>query len=70
MRDLKGVTGLSDSGISARKRQMEARLLEHFGADSLDACLADSGRDPVWMADLIAGQEAEACQYRPMFSPL
>ncbi len=70
MRDLKGLTGLSDSGISARKRQMAARLLEHFGADSLDACLADAGRDPVWMADLIAEREAEACQYRPMFSPL
>lgn len=70
MRDLKGVTGLSDSGISARKRQMSARLLEHFGADSLDACLADAGRDPVWMADLIAEREADACQHRPMFSPL
>ncbi len=70
MRDLKGVTGLSDSGISARKRQMAGRLLEHFGADSLDACLADAGRDPVWMADLIAGREAEACQYRPMCSAL
>ncbi len=70
MRDLKGVTGLSDSGISARKRQMADRLLEYFGADSLDACLADAGREPVWMADLIAGREAEACQYRPMFSPL
>lgn len=67
MRDLKGVTGLSDSGISARKRQMAARLLEHFGADSLDACLADAGRDPVWMADLIAEREAEACQHRPTF---
>ena len=70
MRDLKGVTGLSDSGISDRKRQMDARLVEHFGADSLDACLADAGRDPVWMADLIAEREAEACMHRPMFSQL
>jgi|APTNR8051073442_1049403.scaffolds.fasta_scaffold39214_1 hypothetical protein len=70
MRDLKGVTGLSDSGISARKRQMADRLLEHFGADSFETCLADAGRDPIWMADLISVREAEACQYRPMFSPL
>lgn len=70
MRDLKGVTGLSDSGISARKRQMADRLLEYFDADSLNACLADAGRDPAWMADLIAEREAEACQYRPMFSLL
>lgn len=70
MRDLKGVTGLSDSGISARKRQMADRLLEHFGADCFETCLADAGRDPVWMADLIAEREVEACQHRPMFSPL
>lgn len=37
MRDLKGVTGLSDSGISARKRQMSDRLLEHFGADCFES---------------------------------
>ena len=62
MRDLKGVTGLSDSGISARKRKMSARLLEHFGADSPDACLADAGRDPSWMADVMAQREADACR--------
>jgi len=62
MRDLKGVTGLSDSGISARKRLMASRLLEHFGADSLDACLADVGRDPAWMADVMVQREAEACR--------
>lgn len=38
---------------------MAEQLLEHFGADSLDACLADAGRDPVWMADFIAQREAE-----------
>ncbi|MCB1085725.1 MAG: hypothetical protein KDM63_01660 [Verrucomicrobiae bacterium] len=70
MRDLKEVTGLSDSGISSRKRQMAARLLEHFGADSIKTCIADAGRDPSWMADLIAEREFEACQHRPMFSPL
>lgn len=62
MRDLKGVTGLSDSGISARKRLMASRLLESFGADSLDACLADVGRDPAWMADVMVQREAEACR--------
>jgi len=39
---------------------MAEQLLEHFGADSLDACLADAGRDPVWMADVIAQREREA----------
>lgn len=29
-----------------------------------------AGRDPVWMEDLIFEREAEACQCRPMFSPL
>lgn len=62
MRDLKGVTGLSDSGISARKRLMAEQLLEHFGADSLDACLADVGRDPAWMADVMVQREADACR--------
>ncbi len=69
MRDLKGVTGLSDSGISDRKRQMADRLLEHFGADRLAACLADAGRDPVWMADEIAQRDADADQYCSMRSP-
>ncbi len=69
MRDLKGVTGLSDSGISDRKRQMADRLLEHFGADSLAACLADAGWDPVWMADVIAQRDADADQYCSMRSP-
>lgn len=69
MRDRKGVKGLSDSGSSARKRQMADRLLEHSGADSLDACLADAGRDPVWMADVIAQRDADADQYCSMRSP-
>ena len=49
---------------------MAEQLLEHFGADSIDACLTDAGRDPVWMADVLAQREREACQHRPMFSPL
>jgi hypothetical protein len=61
MRDLKTATGLSDSGLSGRKRQMAARLLEHFGASSPGDCLADAGRDPVWMADLVVQRESDAC---------
>lgn len=38
---------------------MAEQLLEHFGADSIAACLADAGRDPVWTADVIAQREAE-----------
>lgn len=63
MRDLKTATGLSDSGLSGRKRQMAARLLEHFGASSPDDCLADAGRDPVWMADLVVQRDPEACRW-------
>jgi hypothetical protein len=61
IRDLKGVTGLSDSGLSGRKRQMVARLLEHFGTDQPEDCLADAGREPQWMADVMARRASEAC---------
>jgi len=29
--------------------QLAEQLAEHFGADSLDACLAEAGRDPIRM---------------------
>ena len=62
VRDLKAVSGLSDSGLSGRKRQMVARLLEHFGASNAEACLAEVSRDPSWMADVMAQRAWEACQ--------
>ena len=60
--DLKAATGLSDSGLSGRKRQMAARLLEHFGAADPDACLAEAGREPQWMADVMTQRAWQACQ--------
>jgi hypothetical protein len=40
---------------------MAARLLEHFGTDQPEDCLADAGREPQWMADVMARRASEAC---------
>lgn len=58
MRSLKAEAGLSDSGMSGRKRKLAAAVLEHFGAD----CLADAGVDPKWVADVAAHREKGACR--------
>lgn len=59
MRDLKDKAGLSDSGMSGRKRKLLARLLEVLGPD----CLGDAGRQPDWRAEVIAQREKEACRH-------
>lgn len=62
IRELKRLTSLSDSGLSGRKRLLAARLLEYFGAEGPDDCLAEAGRAPQWMADVQAHRSWEACQ--------
>jgi hypothetical protein len=58
MRGLKSEAGLSDSGMSARKRRLVTAIEEHLG----DGCIADAGRDPAWLPDITAQREKEACQ--------
>ena len=58
MRDLKAEAGLSDSGMSARKFRLIARMREALGPD----CLADAGRQPDWQADIIAQREKNVCR--------
>ena len=59
MRDLKAEAGLSDSGMSARKRKLIAEMLEVLGPD----CLAEAGREPKWQADIIAQREKDVCRH-------
>jgi hypothetical protein len=59
MRDLKGMAGLSDSGMSGRKRRLIAELMEVLGPD----CLADAGREPAWRSDVAAQREKDACRH-------
>jgi hypothetical protein len=59
MRGLKAKAGLSDSGMSSRKRQLIAKMREVLGPD----CLADAGRQPDWRADITAQYEKEACRH-------
>jgi hypothetical protein len=58
-RSLKNEAGLSDSGMSSRKRQLIAKMREVLGPD----CLADAGRQPDWRADITAQQEKDACRH-------
>ena len=58
MRDLKAEAGLSDSGMSARKCRLIARMREALGPD----CLAEAGRQPNWQADIIAQREKNVCR--------
>ena len=58
MRGLKSEAGLSDSGMSSRKRKLVAAIDEHLG----DGCLADAGRAPSWLPDIAVQREKEACQ--------
>jgi len=59
MRDLKKEAGLSDSGMSGRKRKLVAQMLEVLGPD----CLAEASREPIWRTELIAQREKEACRH-------
>lgn len=59
MRDLKAEAGLSDSGMSARKRKLIERMHEVLGPD----CLADAAREPKWHTEIIAQREKEACRH-------
>jgi hypothetical protein len=61
MRDLrlKDEAGLSDSGMSGRKRKLIAEMKEILGPD----CLADAGRDPEWRADVAVQREKDACRH-------
>jgi hypothetical protein len=61
MRDLrlKDDAGLSDSGMSGRKRKLIAEMKEVLGPD----CLADAGRDPAWQSEIIAQREKDACRH-------
>jgi len=72
MRELKGLTGLPscDPGIGARKHQNGCHVVNYFIADSLNACLSETGRDLVRIADPIGECEVETCMYRPMFGQL
>jgi len=58
-RELKAISGLSDSGLSGRKRKLIAELKEALGAD----CLADAGRKPAWRADVAAQRERDMCRH-------
>ena len=58
MRDLKAEAGLSDSGMSGRKRQLIAAMRETLGQD----CLSDACREPRWRADISVLREREACR--------
>ena len=59
MRDLKRMdeAGLSDSGMSGRKRKLVAEMKEVLGPD----CLADAGREPAWRSDVAVQREKDAC---------
>lgn len=59
MRDLKAEAGLSDSGMSNRKRKLVAEMREMLGPD----CLADAGREPAWRSDITAQREKDACRH-------
>jgi hypothetical protein len=59
MRHLKAEAGLSDSGMSGRKRRLIAEMKEVLGPD----CLADAGREPAWRADVEAQREKDACRH-------
>jgi hypothetical protein len=59
MRDLKAEAGLSDSGMSGRKRKLISEMKEVLGPD----CLADAGRDPAWQSEIIAQREKDACRH-------
>jgi hypothetical protein len=59
MRGLKEEAGLSDSGMSGRKRALAAGVLEHFGPD----CVADADREPAWKADVEVQREKDACRH-------
>ena len=61
MRDLKRMdeAGLSDSGMSSRKRRLIAEMKEVLGPD----CLADAGREPAWRSDVAAQREKDACRH-------
>jgi hypothetical protein len=58
MRGLKEEAGLSDSGMSGRKRRLIGEMKEALGPD----CLADAGREPAWRADVEAQREKDACR--------
>lgn len=60
MRDLKAESGLSDSGMSGRKRKLIAQMLEMLGPD----CLAEAAREPGWRSEIIAQREKEACRHK------
>jgi hypothetical protein len=66
MRDLrlKDEAGLSDSGMSGRKRKLIAEMKEMLGPD----CLADAGRDPAWQSEIIALREKDACRHESMYT--
>lgn len=59
MRDLKQEAGLSDSGMSGRKRKLIAELKAVLGPD----CLADAGREPAWRSDITVQREKDACRH-------
>ena len=60
MRDLKDEAGLSDSGMSSRKRRLIAEMKEVLGPD----CLADASREPAWRSDVAAQREKDACRHQ------
>jgi hypothetical protein len=59
VRELKAASGLSDSGLSGRKRKLIAELKEALGAD----CLADAGRESAWRADVAVQRERDMCRH-------
>ena len=59
MRDLKDEAGMSDSGMSGRKRKLVAEMKEVLGPD----CLADAGREPAWRSEITAQREKDACRH-------
>ena len=59
MRGLKETAGLSDSGMSDRKRKLVAMMKEVLGPD----CLADAGREPTWRSDVAVQREKDACRH-------
>jgi len=59
MRDLKVEAGLSDSGMSGRKRKLIQQMLDVLGPD----CLAEAAREPGWRTEIIAQREKEACRH-------
>lgn len=59
MRDLKVEAGLSDSGMSGRKRKLITRMMEVLGPN----CLADAVREPAWRTEIVAQREKDACRH-------